>query len=95
LKLLGKRIALVPCEEKKMTDSGIALPDIMDNSKDEGVVVAVGEGHLMDNGEFRPLGVHIGDKVKFAQYGAVAIEVEGRTVLIITEDDVLAITQEA
>lgn len=77
---------------EEVTKSGIVLPDTLNKEKPEqGEVVAVGEGKLLENGQRAPMGVKPGDKVMFRKYSPDEIKVEGEKYLIIRESDIIAI----
>ena len=78
-------------EEK--TASGIIIPDTAKEKPQEGKVVAVGNGKLLDDGKIHPLDVKKGDRVLFSKYGGTEVNVEGEEHLIIREDDVLGIIE--
>lgn len=76
------------------TKSGILLPDTIEKEKPEqGKVVAVGLGKRNEKGEIVPLEVKVGDKVIFTKYGPVEVKLEGKTYLIASESDILAIIE--
>ena len=89
---LGDRVLLeIPTREEK-TKSGIIIPETAEQEKPEqGKVIAVGEGRVLDNGEVKPVGVKVGDKVVFAKYGYDEITVEGISYYILREEQILAV----
>ena len=81
-------------ERTKKTKSGIIIPDTAEKEKpQEGKVVAVGEGRVLENGKVLPLSVKRGDRVLFSKYGPSEIKVEGKEYLIAKEEDILAIIE--
>jgi chaperonin GroES len=91
LKPLGDRIVVKVLNQEETTKGGIVLPDTAKEKPQEGEVVAVGSGKVLDNGQKLPLEVKTGDKVLFSKYGGTEVKVEGDEYLILSERDVLAI----
>jgi chaperonin GroES len=82
-------IEVLDTEEK--TKGGIIIPDTAKEKPQEGKVVAVGTGRILEDGTKKPLDVKKGDKVLFNKYGAIEISIEGEDYLILREEDILAI----
>ncbi|WP_108672167.1 MULTISPECIES: co-chaperone GroES [Peribacillus] len=91
IKPLGDRviIELVASEEK--TASGIVLPDTAKEKPQEGKVVSVGTGRVLDNGERVALEVAVGDRIIFSKYAGTEVKYEGTEYLILRESDILAV----
>jgi chaperonin GroES len=81
-------------ELEQKTAGGIILPDTAKEESQIGEVIAVGEGRLLENGEIRPLKVKEGDKVLFSKYAGNEIKIDGEELLVIREEDILAIVEE-
>lgn len=94
LKPLGDRVVVQAVEREEKTQSGIYLPDTAKEKPQEGKVVAVGSGRLMQNGERIPLTLKVGDRVLFAKYAGTEVKVDGTEYLIMSENDVLAVVEE-
>jgi len=93
-KPLNDHIFLEPLEEEKTTKSGIVLPETAEKEKPiKGMVVAVGPGKLLENGQRAPMSVKAGDKVLFKKYGPDELEVDGKKYLVGEEADILAIIE--
>jgi len=91
VKLLSDRV-LVQAVVETESKSGIIIPETVDKEKPEkGEVIAVGSGKLLENGTVRPMTVKVGDVVMFKKYSPDEIKVDGKTLLILEESDVLAI----
>lgn len=89
---LGDRILVKPQEAETKTKGGIVLPDTAKEKPHEGKVVAVGKGKVLDNGNIQALEVKAGDKVLYGKYSGNEITTkEGEELLIMREEDVLAI----
>ncbi|MBP8645135.1 MAG: co-chaperone GroES [Syntrophobacteraceae bacterium] len=93
LKPLNDRIVVKRTEEEQKTVGGIIIPDTAKEKPARGEVLAVGNGKLMEDGSRRPLDVKVGDRVLFSKYAGNEIKVEGEEVLIMREDDILAIIE--
>jgi len=97
IKPLGDRVLielLSEAERSKKTKYGIVIPDTAEKERpQEGKVVAVGEGKVLENGNIVPLKVKKGDKVLFSKYGPSEIKVDGKEYLIAKDEDILAIIE--
>ena len=92
LKPLSNHLFIEPVAENKTTKSGIVLPDSAEKEKPiKGRVIAIGSGKMNEKGERLPMSVKVGDTVLFKKYGPDEIEIDGKKLLVGTEDDVLAI----
>jgi chaperonin GroES len=92
---LADRVVVKPQEKEERTRGGIYLPDTASKEKpQEGVVMAVGEGKLDDNGKRTPVAVKSGDRVLFAKYAGTEVKIEDDDYLILAEKDILAIVNE-
>ncbi|MBL4953467.1 co-chaperone GroES [Neobacillus sp. OS1-32] len=91
LKPLGDRIIIQQVETEEKTASGIVLPDSAKEKPQEGKVVAVGTGRVLDNGERVALEVSEGDRIIFSKYAGTEVKYEGTEYLILRESDILAI----
>jgi len=90
---LHDRVIVRRMEEERTSAGGIVIPDSAAEKPVRGVVVAVGNGKLLDNGELRPLDVKVGDKVLFSKYGGTEVKVEGEELLVMREDDITAVIE--
>lgn len=93
LRPLGDKILVKRVEAESKTKSGIVLPDTAKEKPKRGKVLAVGTGKRLDNGELAALSVKKGDEVIFTSYAGTEIKLDGDEVLIMSEDDVLAIVE--
>lgn len=92
IKPLGDRVIIRPIAEDITTKSGIVLPETVEKEKAEkGEVLAVGPGRVLDNGSLALMSVKVGDKVMFKKYSPDEIKIEGEELLVISEQDILAI----
>lgn len=91
LKPLADRVVVKAIQQEEKTKGGIVLPDTAKEKPQEGEVIAVGPGKLLDNGQRAPMEVKVGDRVIYAKYGGTEVKVEGEEYLILRESDILAI----
>jgi chaperonin GroES len=80
-----------PAGKEEVTKSGIVIPDTAKEKPQEGEVIAVGSGKLLDSGERGAMEVKVGDRVLFAKYGGTEFKLEGEDMLVLRESDILAI----
>ncbi|KKB33795.1 co-chaperone GroES [Bacillus thermotolerans] len=92
LKPLGDRVVIELVETEEKTASGIVLPDSAKEKPQEGKVVAVGNGRVLDSGERVAPEVAEGDRIIFSKYAGTEVKYEGRELLILRESDILAVT---
>ncbi len=89
---LGDRVVVKPLEAEAKTKGGIVLPDTAKEKPQEGKVVAIGKGKVLENGTVQPLEVKVGDKILYGKYSGNEITTkEGEELLIMREEDILAI----
>ncbi|MDH5692535.1 MAG: co-chaperone GroES [Gammaproteobacteria bacterium] len=88
---LHDRVVVRRMEEERTSPGGIVIPDAATEKPSRGEVVAVGHGKPLDNGDTRALVVKVGDKVLFGKYAGTEIKIDGEEVLILREDDLVAI----
>jgi chaperonin GroES len=90
---LHDRVVVKRLEEETKTAGGIVLPDNATEKPSRGEVLAVGPGKTLDNGDIRPIGVKVGEKVVFGQYGGTTVKVDGNELLILSENEIFGILQ--
>jgi chaperonin GroES len=88
---LHDRLLVHRIEEKEMARGGIIIPDTAKEKPMEGKVLAVGNGRVLENGKRIALDVKVGDRILFGKYSGNEIKIDGEEVLIVREDEVLAI----
>ncbi len=91
IKPLGDKVVIQVIEAEDKTASGIFLPDAAKKKPQEGKVVAIGSGRVLDNGERNKLTVKVGDRVLFSKYGGNEVNLSGQDFTILDEDQVYAI----
>lgn len=91
---LHDRVVVRRKEEEEKTAGGILLPGSVKEKPNEGEVVAVGTGRVLESGEVRPVDVNVGDIVVFGKYaGSDTIEVDGQELIILSESDIKAVVE--
>ncbi|MDH7577087.1 MAG: co-chaperone GroES [Bacillota bacterium] len=93
LKPLGDHVLVKPLSKEEKTEGGIILPDTAKEKPQEGEVIAVGPGRLLENGTRVQPEVKVGDKVIYSKYGGNEVKIEGVEYLIMRENDILAIKE--
>ncbi|HIF47958.1 co-chaperone GroES [Candidatus Thioglobus sp.] len=88
---LHDRVIVRRTEEEKTTASGLIIPDSASEKPSQGEVIAAGKGKTTDNGVVVELDVKVGDTVVFGQYAGTEIKSDGETLLIMREDDIVAV----
>lgn len=91
LKPLHDRVVIERVEAEEKTASGIVLPGSASEKPDMGVVIAVGDGKVLDNGTKIAMNVKAGDKVLFGKYSGQAVKLDSKEYLVMREDDILGI----
>jgi chaperonin GroES len=88
---LHDRLVVRRIEEKETAKGGIIIPDTAKEKPQEGSVLAVGNGKVLENGTKVAMDVKVGDRILFGKYSGTEIKIEGEDVLILREDEVLAV----
>ncbi len=88
---LQDRVLVKPLEEKEANKGGIIIPDTAKEKPQEGEIVAVGSGKIMEDGKRQPLEVKKGDKVIYGKYAGTEVKIENNEYLLMREDDILGI----
>jgi chaperonin GroES len=88
---LHDRVIVKRVEEEEKTSGGIIIPDAAKEKPQQGKIIAVGKGKILENGKVSPLAVKKGDRILFGKYSGQEIKIDGEEHLIMREDDILAI----
>ena len=91
IKPLSDRVVVKPLEAVERTKGGIYVPDTAKEKPQEGEVVAVGAGKILDDGKQIKMEVKVGDKVLYGKYSGTEVTIDGEEYLIMRESDILAI----
>ena len=90
---LHDRVIIRRMEEERTSPGGIVIPDSATDKPIKGEVIAVGNGRVLENGDVRALDLKAGDKVLFGKYSGTEVKVEGEDLLVMKEDDVMAVIE--
>ena len=93
LKPLGGRLVIEPTEQEDVTTGGIFLPETAKEKPQKGIVLAAGPGERDDKGKYIPMEVKVGDTILFNKYAGTEIKVDGKKIIILRENEVLAIIE--
>ena len=88
---LHDRVVVERIEEERTTAGGIVIPDTAGEKPDQGKVIAVGKGKILEDGKVRPLDVKVGDRILFGKYSGSTVKIEGTEYLVMREDDIMGI----
>ena len=94
LRPLGDRVVVKPTTREEMTKSGIVLPDTAKEKPQEGTILAVGPGRILDDGKREQVDVKEGQKVLYAKYAGTEFKVDEEELLIVSQKDILAIVED-
>jgi chaperonin GroES len=90
---LYDRVVVRRKEEEKPSAGGIVLPGSAKEKPNQGEVIAVGEGKLLESGELRPVGVKAGDVVIFGQYSGSTVKVDGEELIVLNESEIFGVVE--
>ena len=91
---LHDRVVVRRVEEDTTSAGGIVLPDTASEKPSQGEVLAVGPGKVQDDGSVRAVGLNVGDRVVFGQYGGNTIKVDGEELLILSENEIFGVLED-
>ena len=90
---LHDRVVVKREAEERKSAGGIVIPDTASEKPTFGKVIAVGKGKVLDDGQVRPLDVKVGDKILFGKFSGTEVKVDNQDVVVMREDDVMAIVE--
>lgn len=90
---LHDRVIVKRLEEERKTASGIVIPDTAAEKPDQGEIIAIGNGKVLEDGSIRKLDVKVGDKVLFGKYSGQAVKVDGVELLVMREEDIMGVVE--
>ena len=93
IKPLGDRILVKPLEQEEEQIGGIIIPDTAKEKPQEGEVIAIGPGRMLESGERQPISVAVGSKILYGKYSPTEIKYDNVEYLIVREDDILAVLE--
>jgi chaperonin GroES len=88
---LHDRVIVKRIEEERKSAGGIVIPDNAAEKPDQGEVLAIGTGKVMDDGKVRPLAVKVGDRVLFGKYSGSSVKMDGDELLVMREEDIMGV----
>ena len=90
---LHDRVIVKRLEEERTSPGGIVIPDTAAEKPMHGKIVAVGKGKILEDGKVRPLDVKVGDKILFGKYSGNEVKVDGEELVVMREEDVMAVIE--
>ena len=90
---LHDRVLVKRLEEERKTASGIVIPDAAAEKPDQGEIIAVGAGKILEDGKIRALAVKVGDRVLFGKYSGQTVKVDGEELLDMREEDIMGVVE--
>ena len=90
---LHDRVVVKRLEEERKTASGIVIPDTAAEKPDQGEVIAVGDGKVLEDGKVRPLDIEVGDRILFGKYAGTTVKVRDQELLVMREEDVMGVVE--
>ena len=93
LRPLGDRVVVQPTPREEMTKSGIVLPDTAKEKPQEGTIISVGPGRILDDGKRESIDVKKGERVLYAKYAGTEFKIDDVELLIISQKDILAVVE--
>ena len=90
---LHDRVIVKRLEEERTSPGGIVIPDSAAEKPVQGKIMAVGKGKILEDGQVRPLDVKVGDKILFGKYSGTEVKVDGEELLVMREEDVMAVIE--
>jgi chaperonin GroES len=93
IKPIGDKVVVQAVEAAETSTGGILLPDTAKKRPQEGKVIAVGAGRVLENGQRAPMSVKVGETVIYAKYGGNEVTVEGEDYVILDQDQIYAVKE--
>jgi chaperonin GroES len=93
LRPLHDRVIVKRLDQETKTASGLIIPETAAEKPDQGEILAIGKGKILEDGKVRPLDVKVGDRVLFGKYSGQAVKVQNEELLVMREEDIMAIVE--
>ena len=90
---LHDRVIVKRLEEERKTASGIVIPDAAAEKPDQGEIIAVGKGKILESGEVRKMDIKVGDRVLFGKYSGQTVKIDGEELLVMREEDIMGVVE--
>jgi chaperonin GroES len=94
LRPLNDRVIVERLDQVTKTASGLIIPEAAAEKPDQGMILAVGNGKILEDGRVRPLDLKKGDKVLFGKYAGQAVKIKDKEYLVMREEDIMAVVEE-
>ena len=94
LRPLNDRVIVERLDQVTKTASGLIIPEAAAEKPDQGMILAVGNGKILEDGRVRPLDLKKGDKVLFGKYAGQEVVLSGKKYLVMREEDIMAVVEE-
>ena len=91
---LHDRVIVRRLEEERKSAGGIVIPDTVKEKPVQGLILAVGKGRILENGEIRPLDVKAGDKVLFGKYSGTEVKIGDEELVVMREEDIMGVVED-
>jgi len=91
LRPLHDRVVIKRLDEERKSAGGILIPENAAEKPDQGEVMAIGKGRILEDGKVRPLDVKVGDRILFGKYSGSTVKIEGTEYLVMKEDDIMGV----
>ena len=93
LRPLHDRVIIKRLEAETKSAGGIVIPDTAAEKPDQGEVIAVGKGKILEDGKVRPLDIKVGDKILFGKYSGQTVRIKGDELLVMREEDIMGVVE--
>jgi chaperonin GroES len=93
LRPLHDRVIVKRLEEERTSPGGIVIPDTATEKPIRGKILAVGKGKILENGDVRPMDIKVGETVLFGKYSGTEVKVDGEELLVMREEDIMAVIE--
>jgi len=90
---LHDRVIVKRIEEERKSAGGIVIPDTAAEKPDQGEVMAIGNGRILEDGKLRPLDIKVGDRILFGKYSGQTVRVKGDELLVMREEDIMGVVE--
>ena len=90
---LHDRVIVKRLEEERTSPGGIVIPDSATEKPSQGKIVATGKGKILEDGKIRALDVKVGDKILFGKYSGTEVKIDGEELLVMREEDIMAVIE--
>ena len=93
LRPLNDRVIVKRLDQETKTASGLIIPDAAAEKPDQGEILAVGKGKILESGDVRKMDVKVGDRVLFGKYAGQTVKIDGEELLVMREEDIMGVVE--